>query len=84
MKVRMTIEFEMNHSVSDEPETKMSKQELISGLIIRNSDEIDGFELTTNFCGYDNSSDFFIVPDSHKIISAKCIDKSIKNMDYER
>lgn len=84
MKVRMTIEFEMNHSVPDEPEMQMSKQELIRGLILRNSDEIDGFELTTDFCGFDNSSDFFIVPDSHKIISAKCIDKSNRNMDYER
>ena len=80
----MTIDFEMNNTVPDEPNNKKSKQELINGIVIRNSDEIDGFELTTDFYGLDNSHDFFIVPDSQKIISAKCIDKTNRYIEYER
>lgn len=68
MKIKLEIEFEMNTGLEDFDITK-TKKELLNGIRIEDSDVVDGFEITTDFDDCDNTSDFFIKPNSAKIIS---------------
>lgn len=68
MKIKLEIEFEMNTKLEDFDITK-TKKELLNGIRIEDSDVVDGFEITTDFDDCDNTSDFYIKPNSARIIS---------------
>lgn len=68
MKIKLEIEFEMNTGLEDFDIAK-TKKELLNGIRIEESDVVDGFEITTDFDDCDNTSDFFIKPNSARIIS---------------
>lgn len=68
MKVKLEIEFEINTGLEDFDITK-TKKELLNGIRIEDSDVVDGFEITTDFDDCDNTLDFYIKPNSARIIS---------------
>lgn len=70
MKVKVEIEFEMERE-TEESEIAKTKEELISGITITDSDDVDGFVVTTDFADCDNTKDFFIKPYSAKITAVE-------------
>lgn len=84
MKIKLEIEFEMNTELEDFDIAK-TKKELLNGIRIEDSDVVDGFEITTDFDDCDNTSDFFIKPNSAKIISIEASEKELcaKDIDIE-
>lgn len=82
MKVKLEIEFDMNTGLEDFDITK-TKQELLNGIRIEESDVVDGFEITTDFDDCDNTSDFFIKPNSAKIISIEAPEFSKEELCVE-
>lgn len=82
MKVKLEIEFDMNTGLEDFDITK-TKKELLNGIKIEDSDVVDGFEITTDFDGCDNTSDFFIKPNSARIISIEAPEFSKEELCVE-
>ena len=82
MKVRVELEFEMD-SLNPENLVKKTPQELVEGLTVTDSDVIDGFELTTSFQDCDNTTDFYIVPNSARIISRENRDFTREQLSVE-
>lgn len=70
MKVKMEIEFDMETELEDS-DIEKTKKELISGIRLQESDDVDGFVITTDFADCDNTEDFFIKPYSAKITAVK-------------
>lgn len=71
MKVKLEIELEMETEL-EESDIIKTKQELLNGIRIAESDVKDGFEITTDFSDCDNTEDFFIKPHSARITAIKC------------
>lgn len=67
MRVKLELEFEINEA--PEETKKRTTEELLNSLRMIDSDIVDGFELTTKFADGDNTNDFYIVPQSAKILS---------------
>ncbi len=82
MKVKLEIEFEMETELEESDITK-TKNELLNGIRIEDSDVVDGFEITTDFDDCDNTSDFFIKPHSAKIISVEAPEFSKEELCVE-
>lgn len=82
MKVRMEIEFEMDSLNPDNP-VKKTPEELIKGLTVNNHDVVDGFEITTDFQDTDNSVNFYIVPDSVRILRKENMDLTRETLAVE-
>lgn len=57
-KVRIVIEAEINEETMQE--CGCSLEEVKNNIVLWESDVIDGFELTTNISGLDNTSEFFL------------------------
>lgn len=57
-KVRMTIEFDINEEMLQKSGIPASG--VLKGLRFRESDVVDGFDITTHIPGFDNTSDFFL------------------------
>lgn len=70
MKVKMEIEFDMETELEDS-DIEKTKKELISGIRLQESDDVDGFVITTDFADCDNTENFFIKPYSAKITAVK-------------
>lgn len=82
MKVKLEIEFDMKTELEESDITK-TKNELLNGIRIEESDVVDGFEITTDFDDCDNVSDFFIKPYSAKIISIEAPEFSKEELCIE-
>lgn len=82
MKIRLEIEFEMETELEESDITK-TKNELLNGIKIEDSDVVDGFEITTDFDDCDNTSDFFIKPYSARIISVEAPEFSKEELCVE-
>lgn len=57
MKIELTVIADI--FIDDECQ-KISPDEVLKGIVIRDSDTVDGFELTTDIPGFDNTADFFL------------------------
>lgn len=70
MRVKMEIEFDMKTEL-EESDIVKTKKELLEGLRLQESDDVDGFVITTDFADCDNSENFFIKPNSAKVTAVK-------------
>lgn len=57
MKIELTVIADI--FIDDECQN-ISPNEVLKGIVIRGSDTVDGFELTTDIPGFDNTADFFL------------------------
>lgn len=72
-KVRIVIEAEINEETMQE--CGCSLEEVKNNIVLWDSDVIDGFELTTNISGLDNTSEFFL--QNGKIIKTELRDDTV-------
>ena len=70
-KVELTIEFELDAETLDE--TGEKPEDILSDIVLVDSDIVDGFELTTDCFNYDRTVVFFIEPSSGVITSRKLV-----------
>ena len=70
MKVKLELEFEMKTNL-EESDIIKTKKELLNGIKIEESDIVDGFLITTDLTGCNNTEDFFINPHSASITAIK-------------
>lgn len=72
-KVRIVIEAEINEETMEECGCCVEKVK--NNIVLWDSDIIDGFELTTNISGLDNTSEFFL--QNGKIIKTELRDDTV-------
>lgn len=73
-RVRMTIEFEIDKSTLDEK--GLSVNEVLNNITFEyNHDEIDGFEISTNVPGCDNTLNLFLT--NGKVVSKEIVEEYI-------
>ncbi len=70
MKVKIEIEFDMETKLN-ESDIEKTKKELLGGIRLKQSDDVDGFVITTDFADCNNTEDFFIKSNSAKIVAIK-------------
>lgn len=58
MQIEITIAADI--VIDENKHPNITPDDLLKGVVIRNSDVVDGFELTTNIDGFDNTVDFFL------------------------
>lgn len=68
MKYEIVLSIEIDIDKNEYPD--VTDKDVVEGLIIQDSDIVDGFELTTAVRGYDNTKDYFLK-------NAKIINKNI-------
>ena len=61
-KVRMTIEFEIDNEMVETQ--NITTGEVVDGIRLFESDEVDGFEITTILDDFDCTLDFFLTSGS--------------------
>ena len=57
-KLRLTLEMDVEIDREEYPE--LTENEIEDGIFLRDSDDIDGFEITTDISGLDHTTDFFL------------------------
>ena len=58
MQIEITIAADI--VIDENKHPNITPDDLLKGVVIRNSDVVDGFELTTNIDGFDNTVDFLL------------------------
>ena len=55
-KIRLTVEMDID--AGEHP--NVTEEEVKNAVVLRDSDAVDGFEITTDDLRFDNTSDFFL------------------------
>lgn len=58
MKVRLTVELDVEIDKTEHP--NLDEKQVFNGIYMCDDDIVDGFLLSTDIPGYDNTNDFFL------------------------
>ncbi len=77
MKIKLTLEMDIEIDKAEYPD--LDEQTVLNGIQVYDDDVIDGFGLTTNIKGYDNTADFFL--QNARIVSKEALPEIAETMD---